>query len=90
MTQNEENPNKTHTVIIDCSPISYIDSSGVGTIEEVIKELKLIDINVVLASCNEIFLQMLDKTQFYDRFTHNVYIYASIHDAVISSLCPKL
>jgi anti-anti-sigma factor len=90
LTQNEENPNKTHTVIIDCSPISYIDSSGVGTIEEVVRELKLIGINVVLASCNEVVLQMFDKTQFYDRFAHNVYIYASVHDAVISSLSTKL
>jgi anti-anti-sigma factor len=76
---------KSHinTIIIDCSSIFYIDSSGVEIIIEVIKELKQIKINVVLASCHDCVLSMLQKSNFFfDKYS----IYASIHDAVVKNL----
>jgi len=72
-----------NTIIIDCSSIFYIDSAGVETIIEVIKELKQIKINVVLASCHQSVISMLQKSNFFfDKYS----IYASVHDAVIKCL----
>lgn len=74
-----------HTLILDCSPWSFIDSMGVKLLAGIISEFKVIGVNVILANCKGGIREMFSKTKFYDTLDHSN-MYVSLHDAVIQSL----
>lgn len=74
-----------HTVIIDCSGISTIDSAGVRCLEEVIKDFKKISLHCYFANCPSPLLLMLKRMNFIDRLPSNAGIFATIHDAVLNA-----
>lgn len=70
----------TH-IIIDCSMLSYIDTTGVTTLKELVQKHGEINIVVLLAGCPVHIESMLRR----DGFFHEVSIdrvYKSVHDAV--------
>ncbi|CAF0929886.1 unnamed protein product [Brachionus calyciflorus] len=77
-------------LIIDCSPIVFIDSVGVKTIKNVVSEFNEIGVKVFLSDCNDAFLDRLicmertkqDKSAFFGASI----IHMSIHDAVSHAL----
>nr|BBA68353.1 putative prestin [Phreagena okutanii] len=74
-----------HTIILDCSPWSYIDSMGVKVLAAVISEYKCVGITAILANCKEGVRDMFKKTKFYDT-VGNSNIFVSVHDAVLHTL----
>ena len=72
-----------HTIIIDCSTISYIDSSGIEALTEIIKLLKELNIHCFLSSAPTQVLIMFERTNFLDNFANYCGLFPSIHDAVI-------
>ncbi|KAL4226525.1 hypothetical protein ACF0H5_014510 [Mactra antiquata] len=74
-----------HTIIIDCSPWSFVDSMGVKVLTAVIGEYKAVGVKVILANCKGGIREMFEKTKFYDTLDHSS-IYVSLHDAVIHAL----
>lgn len=75
------------TIIIDCSTISYIDSSGVEIIGEVVATLKELDIRCLLASCPTQVLTMLERTRLVDNLCSNYSgLFPSVHDAVVHTM----
>ncbi|XP_053378187.1 prestin-like isoform X3 [Mercenaria mercenaria] len=74
-----------HTIILDCSPWSFVDSMGVKVLAAVICEYKSVGINVILANCKGGIRDMFEKTKFYDTVDHSN-IYVSVHDAVLHAL----
>ena len=72
-----------HTVIIDCSGISTIDSAGVRCLEEVIKDFQMINIQCYLANVASPLLLMFKRMKFIDKLPNNSGIFATIHDAVL-------
>ncbi|RWS19924.1 solute carrier family 26 member 10-like protein, partial [Leptotrombidium deliense] len=83
---NFKTANFVHTVIVDCSPISYVDSSGVDTLCEVIETFKELSIRCYLCSCPTSVLNMFERTSFFDRIPPKFSaIFPSVHDAVIYS-----
>lgn len=72
-----------NTIIIDCSTIPYIDTSGVETIGEIVATLKELDIRCYLASCPTQVLTMFERTRLVDNLCSNYSgLFPSIHDAV--------
>ncbi|RWS04327.1 solute carrier family 26 member 10-like protein [Dinothrombium tinctorium] len=77
------NQTPVHTVVIDCSPISYIDSSGVETLCEVIELFKELNVRCFLCSCPTSVLNMFERTNFFDRLPPKFSaIFPSVHDAI--------
>lgn len=75
---------KTFGVVIDCSAISYIDSSGVESLIELVNEMKNVHIEVFLASCQTDVIIMLERSDFFEKVSHP-HIYPSVHDAVVQA-----
>ncbi|KAI1290752.1 Prestin [Halotydeus destructor] len=73
-----------HTVILDCSTISYIDTAGVETVAEIVSILKELDIRCFLASCPTQILTMFERTRVMDNLCSNYSgVFPSVHDAVV-------
>lgn len=71
-------------IIIDCSSMSYIDSSGSETILEVINILRDLNIYCYLAACTATVMGMFERTAFLDDLPRCMSgIFPTIHDAVI-------
>uniref|UniRef100_A0A9J8DIR1 Sulfate transporter n=1 Tax=Cyprinus carpio carpio TaxID=630221 RepID=A0A9J8DIR1_CYPCA len=54
-----------HTIILDCSCISIIDTTGVSTFKMVLKDYKEVGVNVILACCNTPVIDSLRRGSFF-------------------------
>ncbi|XP_056587114.1 sulfate anion transporter 1 [Triplophysa dalaica] len=54
-----------HTIVWDCSSISFIDTTGVSTLKMALKDYNNIGVNVILACCNTSVIDSLAKSSFF-------------------------
>ncbi|XP_051534045.1 sulfate anion transporter 1-like [Myxocyprinus asiaticus] len=54
-----------HTIILDCSSISLIDTTGVSTLKMVLKDYKEVGVSVILACCNTTVIDSLRRGSFF-------------------------
>ncbi|XP_075713427.1 prestin isoform X1 [Rhinoderma darwinii] len=73
----------THSVILDFTPVNFIDSVGVKTLKSIIREYKEIGIDIFLSGCNGPVVQDLTRLNFFDKSIRREILFHSIHDAVI-------
>ncbi|XP_044136099.1 prestin [Bufo gargarizans] len=73
----------THTVILDFTPVNFIDSVGVKTLKSLIKEYKEIGVDILLSGCSGLVVEDLSKLNFFDKSIRRNILFHSIHDAVI-------
>lgn len=74
-----------HTIILDCSAVPFIDSTGMATLKGLVKDYKEVGVNVLLASCNTSVIDALRKGAFFgkdDRDMGSVLFY-TVHAAVL-------
>lgn len=74
-----------HTIIIDCSGISTIDSAGVRCLKEILDDFQMVNLYCYLANCPSPLLLMFKKMKFIDKLPNNSAIFATIHDAVLNA-----
>ena len=67
-------------VILDCSGITYIDSSGINAMNKTSKKLKDIECQLILCQCTVVIMQTLQSMDDEDK--KRVLICPTIHDAV--------
>uniref|UniRef100_A0A1A8QWD9 Sulfate transporter n=2 Tax=Nothobranchius TaxID=28779 RepID=A0A1A8QWD9_9TELE len=74
-----------HTIVLDCSAIPFIDSTGMATFKGLVKEYKEIGVNVLLASCNTLVLDVLQKGQFFGKHNKDMssLLFYTVHAAVL-------
>lgn len=72
-----------HSIILDFTPVNFMDSVGIKAIKAVIKEYAAIDVRVVLAGCNRTLLSDLRNMQFFSGPVTTDIIFPTIHDAVL-------
>ncbi|XP_076578317.1 prestin [Chaetodon auriga] len=81
-----------HSIILDWTSASFIDSVGAKAIKQVIKEYEAVDIQVVIASCSRNLLSELDTLQFFTGIVTPDMVFPTVHDAVLhcqhSKSCP--
>jgi anti-anti-sigma regulatory factor len=70
----------TH-IIIDCSMLSYIDTTGVTTLKITVKKHEEINIMCLLTGCQVHVENMLRKDGFFEEVSQDR-VYKSVHDAV--------
>ncbi|XP_066523054.1 prestin isoform X2 [Hoplias malabaricus] len=74
---------QVHSIILDFTPVNFMDSVGAKAIKAVMKEYATIDVSVVLAGCNRTLLSDLRRMQFFSGPVTPDIIFPTIHDAVL-------
>ncbi|XP_047245584.1 prestin isoform X1 [Girardinichthys multiradiatus] len=72
-----------HSIILDWTTASFIDSVGAKAIKQVMKEYALVDVRVVIAGCNRSVLAELDALQFFTEEISTDMVFPTVHDAVL-------
>ncbi|KAG9489996.1 hypothetical protein GDO78_005749 [Eleutherodactylus coqui] len=72
-----------HSVILDFTPVNFIDSVGAKTLKSIIKEYKEIGVDILLSGCNGLVVQDLTRLNFFDNSVRREILFHSVHDAVI-------
>ncbi|XP_016310926.1 sulfate transporter [Sinocyclocheilus anshuiensis] len=58
--------NSLHTLVIDCSPVLFLDTAGVNALKEVCKDYKGLGVDVLLVQCNPSVIDSLRRGGYYD------------------------
>ncbi|RVE56379.1 hypothetical protein OJAV_G00220530 [Oryzias javanicus] len=72
-----------HSIVLDWTTTSFIDSVGAKAIKQIIREYAAVDVRVVVASCNRSTLADLDRLQFFSENLTPHLFFPTIHDAVL-------
>ncbi|XP_040014337.1 sulfate anion transporter 1 isoform X2 [Xiphias gladius] len=74
-----------HTIVLDCSAIPFIDSTGMATFKGLVKEYKEIGVSLLLASCNTSVIDTLQKGQFFGKNDKDMssLLFHTVHTAVL-------
>ncbi|KAG7455842.1 hypothetical protein MATL_G00245290 [Megalops atlanticus] len=72
-----------HSIILDFTPVNFIDSVGAKAIKSVIKEYAEIDVHVFLAGCSRNLLEHLTTLNFFGGKVSPEQVFPTIHDAVL-------
>ncbi|XP_059510547.1 prestin isoform X2 [Stegostoma tigrinum] len=73
----------THNLILDFSPVNFVDSVGTKVLKIIIKEYDSIGINVFIAGCRDSVVENLTRLNFFDKSTPRSLLFHSVHDAVL-------
>lgn len=78
---------RLHSLVIDCSTILFLDTSGVNALKEVRKDYGELGVGVVLSQCNTSVLDALERGGYYPEKNEldegeNKKIFFTIEDAV--------
>lgn len=73
------------TIVLDCSAIPFLDSTGVATLKGLVKEYKDIGVDVLLASCNASVIDTLQKSHFFGKKNKDMsnVLFHTVHAAVL-------
>ncbi|XP_029458169.1 sulfate anion transporter 1 [Rhinatrema bivittatum] len=73
-----------HTIILDCSSIPFLDTTGVNTLKGILKGYKEVDISIILSCCNPSVIDSLERSGYFgkdNKDIHELHFY-SVHSAV--------
>ncbi|XP_040452464.1 prestin [Falco naumanni] len=73
-----------HSLILDFTPVNFVDSVGAKTLKSVIKEYKEVGVCVCIASCSGPVMNELTRLTFFDNTVTRELLFHSIHDAVLA------
>ncbi|XP_076877959.1 sulfate transporter [Brachyhypopomus gauderio] len=72
-----------HTLVIDCCPVLFLDTAGVGALKEVRKDFQEMGVRLLLAQCNTSAMESLRRGGYYDPATGNgEIVFHTVGDAV--------
>lgn len=74
-----------HTIILDCSAIPFIDSTGMTTFKMLVREYKEIQVSVLLANCNTAVIDTLKKGLCFGSNNEDMssMLFHTVHSAVL-------
>ncbi|XP_030093883.2 prestin [Serinus canaria] len=73
-----------HSLILDFTPVNFVDSVGAKALKSIIKEYKEVDVYVCIASCSGPVMKELTRLNFFDQSVTRELLFHSIHDAVLA------
>ncbi|KAG7465003.1 hypothetical protein MATL_G00171530 [Megalops atlanticus] len=72
-----------HTLVIDCGPVLFLDTAGVGAMKEVYKDYKALGVRVLLARCNTSVLDSLQRGGYLEhKGGDSEMVFFTISDAI--------
>ncbi|KAL7377163.1 hypothetical protein ABVT39_023005 [Epinephelus coioides] len=74
-----------HTIVLDCSAIPFIDSTGMATFKGLVKEYKEIGVNVLFTNCNTSVIDTLQEGKFFGKNDEDMssLLFHTVHAAVL-------
>lgn len=74
-----------HTIILDCSAVPFIDSSGMSTMKGLLKEYKDIGVSVIFCGCNTSVIDSMRKAQVFGKNDKDMssLLFYTVHAAVL-------
>ncbi|KAM3874423.1 sulfate anion transporter 1 [Diretmus argenteus] len=74
-----------HTIVLDCSAVPFIDSTGMATFKGLVKDYKEVGVNVLLASCNTPVIDTLRRGAFFGKndIDMDSLLFHTVHAAVL-------
>ncbi|XP_010885587.2 prestin [Esox lucius] len=72
-----------HTLILDWTPVNFIDTVGAKAIKLMIKEYAAVDVCTFIAGCSRTLLDELRTLQFFTGVVTPEMIFPTVHDAVL-------
>ncbi|XP_032421298.1 LOW QUALITY PROTEIN: solute carrier family 26 member 6 [Xiphophorus hellerii] len=80
---NDPDPLLPRAIILDLSPVNFLDTVGVKTIKSIRRDYGEIDIEVILACCQSGVVESLQAGGFFNSNVTKSCLFNSIHDAVL-------
>ncbi|XP_046878718.1 prestin [Hypomesus transpacificus] len=74
-------------IILDWTPVNFIDSVGAKVIRLLVKEYAAVDVQVLLAGCSRTLLAELRSLQFFSGVVTPEMVFPTVHDAVLHCQC---
>uniref|UniRef100_A0A8C6LF02 Solute carrier family 26 member 6 n=1 Tax=Nothobranchius furzeri TaxID=105023 RepID=A0A8C6LF02_NOTFU len=75
-----------HSVILDMSTTSSVDTVTVKFMKTIFREFKEVDMDIYLASCQVCVVEQLEKADFFSELVPKSILFVSVHDAVLHVL----
>lgn len=74
-----------HAIVLDCSAVPFVDSSGVSTLRGTLKEYKDIGVSVILANCNTPVIDAMKGAQIFGKNDKDMssMLFYTVHAAVL-------
>ncbi|KAM6902152.1 sulfate anion transporter 1 [Xenentodon cancila] len=74
-----------HTIVLDCSAMPFMDSTGMATFKGLVKEYKEIGVSVLFACCNTSIIDTLQKGQLFGKNGKDMssLLFHTVHAAVL-------
>ncbi|KAM9855513.1 solute carrier family 26 member 6 [Aulostomus maculatus] len=79
----EPDPSLPRAIILDLSPVNFLDTMGVKTIRNILKDFGEIGIEVVLACCQTGVVDNLQAGGFFNDKVTKSCLFSTVHDAVL-------
>uniref|UniRef100_A0A3P9JA47 Solute carrier family 26 member 6 n=1 Tax=Oryzias latipes TaxID=8090 RepID=A0A3P9JA47_ORYLA len=79
----EPNPSLPQAIILDLSPVNFLDTVGIKTIRNIRRDYGEIGIEVVLAACQPGVVDNLEAGGFFNEKVTKSCLFSTIHDAVL-------
>uniref|UniRef100_A0A8C7I330 Solute carrier family 26 member 6, like 2 n=1 Tax=Oncorhynchus kisutch TaxID=8019 RepID=A0A8C7I330_ONCKI len=78
----------THTIILDLSTASFVDTVTVMMLNNIFRDYREIDIDIYLAGCQGEFcvVEQLSRASFFSESIPKSRLFTTVHDAVLHSL----
>lgn len=76
-------PSLPRGIVLDLSPVNFLDTVGVKTLRSIRKDYGEIDIEVVLAACQSGVVENLQTGGFFNDKVTKSCLFATVHDAVL-------
>ncbi|XP_064417510.1 prestin [Latimeria chalumnae] len=74
---------ETRSIILDFTPVNFIDSVGAKMLKSIIKGHKEVGIDVYISGCNRSVMEDLNRLQFFKESITRDLMFCTIHDAVL-------
>ncbi|RWS26045.1 solute carrier family 26 member 10-like protein [Leptotrombidium deliense] len=80
---------RVEALVLDCSSMSFVDTSGVEALTEISNEMHQKGIEVAIAACPPAVISILARSEFFVK-SPNCIMYPSVHEAVNRVATPTL
>ncbi|XP_063314785.1 sulfate anion transporter 1 [Pelobates fuscus] len=76
--------NDIQTIIVDCSSITFLDTSGISALKGLLKDYQEVQISVILACCNTSVIDSLCRGEYFGKGNNDMHklLFHTVHDAV--------
>lgn len=74
-----------HTIVLDCSAVPFVDSSGMSTVKGLLKEYKDIGVSVIFSGANTSVIDAMKKAQVFGKNDKDMssLLFYTVHAAVL-------